>query len=103
MASNLAQGDRGYRITGTLSNMDAYDRLPRELRQALQDSDQNWSAKQCYVELRRPKAKRRAQFATLDTAVSFIRQQDNAKHAADAAAGLVCLQREGATSAAGEG
>jgi hypothetical protein len=75
------------------TNMDAYDRLPRALRQVLQDSDHNWSAKQLRLESCRPKAKRKPQVATTAAAVAFIRQQDNARHMADAAAGLVCLQR----------
>lgn len=76
---------------GKLSAMEAFDRLPKALRQALAHSEHNWSANQCLIELRKPKAKRRAEFASTEKAVAFISAQDARKHVRDAEAGLVCL------------
>lgn len=92
MASNAGDGAK-YRAS-LEANMDAYDRLPKALREALQNSDHNWSAAQVRRETCKRKANRKPQLATTAAAVAFIRQQDNAKHRIDAMAGLVCLQRD---------
>jgi hypothetical protein len=55
---------RGHALRGgglKLTNMDAFDRLPKALREALANSDHNWSAYQAYSVLQRPKHKRPAQ------------------------------------------
>jgi hypothetical protein len=70
--------------------MDDYDKLPKVLRQALANSDHNWSGGQCLTELRKPKAKRREQFATAERAAQFIAEADAKKHAVDASRGIVC-------------
>ena len=89
MASNSNnRGHDGYHAS-LESNMAAYDQLPKAVRQALQASDHNWSARQCLIELRRPKSRRRHQFANARTAAGFILEQDHRKHVQDAESGMV--------------
>jgi hypothetical protein len=79
---------RAYQINGKLGNMDAFDRLPKAVREALRNSDHNWSAAQCLSELRKPKARRR--IADAQALVAFVTEQDRKAHERGAAAGLVC-------------
>jgi hypothetical protein len=73
----------------TRINMEAFDKLPRVLRQALANSDHNWSAAQALAELRKPKAKRRAQCASASIFAAEITAMDARKHARDAQEGIV--------------
>lgn len=84
MSANVDGTTRTY-PADRAENMAAFDKLPRALRQALAESDHNWSAA-CLLRARR--AKHPAVHKLADAA-AFIKTQDAAKHAADAAAGRV--------------
>jgi hypothetical protein len=88
MASNVDNTDNSY-WADVYSNMAAFDRLPKAVRQALANSDHNWSARQALVELKRPRKRRKAQCMNATALAEFIRQSDKAKHERDAAAGIV--------------
>src|SRR5262245_32380841 len=98
MASNKDATTRGYHAkhmgkhnTMLHKNMDAFDQLPKALREALANSDHNWSASQALSALRKPKAKRIGRpYENAQTLAAYITTKDKAKHDADAAAGLVC-------------
>lgn len=75
-------------------NMGAFDKLPKALRQALANSDHNWSA-HMVRECRRKKRVvthngYRFSFETTADAVQALRYQDEMKHRKDAADGWVC-------------
>lgn len=70
-------------------NMDAFDKLPKVMREALANSHHNWSAAQARAELRKPKAKRRAQCANAARFASEIAAMDARKHVRDAQDGIV--------------
>lgn len=73
---------RGHRLVGgsaKVSSMEAFDRLPKAVRQALAESDHNWSAYQAYAVLRRTKHKRPAQAKDAAALVAFIRAEDSSK------------------------
>lgn len=67
---------------GTVSGkMSEYDKLPKAARVALQFADHNWSGEQLLKAYRR----KHPQVRTAALCVAFIKQQDAAKHQADAA------------------
>ena len=80
---NIGQNDDGYRATGKLGAMECFDRLPRELREAMRYADNNWAAAQAYSVLRKPKAKRPAQAKDTAALIAFIREEDKAKRRED--------------------
>lgn len=69
-------------------DMDSYDRLPKAVRQALANSDHNWSGSQVYYE--RHRRVRKPQMRNAKAIVEFIKLADIKKHNQDAEAGLVC-------------
>jgi hypothetical protein len=71
---------------GRFDNMDAFDRLPKAVREALRNADHNWSAAQVYHEHKRRKV---PAMRTAASIAAFIREQDAAKHHTDAERGLV--------------
>jgi hypothetical protein len=71
------------------SNMNAFDQLPRAMREALANADHNWSARHCLTELRKPFYRRRSEFRNAQAGVEFIKMQDKAKHMHDAANGEI--------------
>jgi hypothetical protein len=70
--------------------MSDYDKLPRAVRAALADADHNWSGTQALREMRKPKAKRRAQCMNAAAMVATIREADAKQHRQDAERGIVC-------------
>jgi TRAP-type mannitol/chloroaromatic compound transport system substrate-binding protein len=90
MATNAAHGPH-YR-TRKLNNMEAFDRLPKAIRQALANSDHNWSGAQMLHTYRakRPKLYAGKVIKGVAAVVDVIAQGDKHKHEADAARGLVC-------------
>ena len=83
---NLGQGDRGYNNCTKYDAMEAFDRLPKAVREVLRNSDHNWSAAQLYREYKRGK---RPEVKTAAACVAFIKSQDAKKHREDAEKGLV--------------
>jgi hypothetical protein len=68
-------------------NMDAFDKLPRDIRKAMAVSDNNWSAAHM---LRARRAKRtRDKLKTIAQCIDVIRNGDIIKHRNDAERGLV--------------
>jgi hypothetical protein len=61
--------------------MAVYDKLPKGMRQALQDADHNWSGEQLYraYKAKHPKVK------TVVLAVAFLKEEDRKKHVRDTA------------------
>lgn len=86
---NNASDDSMYNGRGLAKrdNMEAFDLLPKAVRQALANSDHNWSAAQLYFEHKRRK---RPECRTAAACVAFLTDQDKRKHEADADRGLVC-------------
>jgi hypothetical protein len=75
-------------------NMEAFDKLPEALRQALASSDHNWSARQV-KRLRSAKTVKQAfghmfDFSSARGAIEAILTRDVLKHRRDASDGLVC-------------
>jgi len=69
--------------------MDAFDRLPREAREALAAADHNWSAAQAYRVHKSRNHPHHYKVRTGKDIAAFIREQDIAQHNRDAAAGIV--------------
>ncbi len=66
--------------------MTIFDKLPKNVRQALANADHNWSGEQLYRAYRR----KHPQARTAKACIEFIRFADQIKHIEDAALGLVC-------------
>jgi hypothetical protein len=66
---------------GKLRNMEAFDRLPKALREALRNADHNWAGAQCLGLVRKHKTA---------GVIAILKTQDKAKHERDAAQGLIC-------------
>jgi hypothetical protein len=71
------------------SNMEAFDLLPKAAREALRNSDHNWSAAQLLHHMRR----RDPRVRTAKDAAEYIRSSDVTKHVKDVAAGLPIASR----------
>jgi hypothetical protein len=69
--------------------MSEFDKLPKAIRVALATADHNWSGEQLNRVRRNRKHPHNHKVRTIADAVAFIKQQDAAKHRADADAGLI--------------
>ena len=74
---------------GIWARMSEFDKLPKALREALANADHNWSGEQLNRVRRNRRHPHNHKVRTIPDAVAFIKQQDAAKHRADADAGLI--------------
>ena len=79
--------DVGPLVIGRMSD---FDKLPKVVREALRNSDHNWSGTSCLEVLRKRKVNRPPGANSPKALAEFIRNQDRIVHKRDAKRGIVC-------------